>query len=93
MRWFVTVQTALLIAAPALAAPLDSELHFLGKRDAVCSVDFRRLVDFDSCLPKKVAFTSVPPAVTKVALPVCSMSCIACYWLDPDECPFTGCLV
>ncbi|PSR76743.1 hypothetical protein PHLCEN_2v8228 [Hermanssonia centrifuga] len=69
MRWFATVQTALLIAAPALAAPLDSELHFLGKRDAVCSVDFRRLVDFDSCLPKKVAFTSVPPAVTKVTLP------------------------
>ncbi|PSS30959.1 hypothetical protein PHLCEN_2v2484 [Hermanssonia centrifuga] len=71
MRWFAILQFIFIAASPVVSVPssYDTSLHFLDKRDAVCGSDFRSLVDFSSCLPNQVAFTSTPPAVTKEVLP------------------------
>lgn len=51
MMHHLSVFLALIFATtPSLAAPTP-ETHFLVKRDAVCGLDFRSLVDHDSCLP------------------------------------------
>ncbi|THG92929.1 hypothetical protein EW026_g8151 [Hermanssonia centrifuga] len=77
MRWFAILPTILFAVSPALSIPLsEPPLHLLGKRDAVCGVDFRSLVNSKSCLPKQVAFTSTPPAVTKVTLPNASAASV-----------------
>ncbi|KAI0338984.1 hypothetical protein BDW22DRAFT_1432186 [Trametopsis cervina] len=67
MLSFTIVLTALLAATFSFAAPLDPMLHSYEKRDAVCGANFRSLVNNDSCLPNKAAFTLTPPStVTKV---------------------------
>jgi len=55
----------LLSALPAFAIPTNSTLHFLSKRDNVCSLDFRNLVDTSSCTAKGISFTQNGATVTR----------------------------
>ncbi|KAI0087812.1 hypothetical protein BDY19DRAFT_953337 [Irpex rosettiformis] len=69
MRSFTIASTILLAATSALAAPLNSTLHFYGKRDAVCGLDFRALVNKAACIPTGVQFSLTPPStINKVKL-------------------------
>ncbi|KAI0091056.1 hypothetical protein BDY19DRAFT_679542 [Irpex rosettiformis] len=69
MRSFTIATTILLAATSTLAAPVNSTLHFYGKRDAVCAANFRSLVDKAECLPTKEQFTLTPPStINRVAL-------------------------
>jgi hypothetical protein len=52
-------------AHSTFAIPTNSTLHFLSKRDNVCSLDFRSLVDTSSCTAKGVSFTQNGATVTR----------------------------
>lgn len=64
MYAFAVLTNLLLLASCALAAPASQNVttHTFEKRDAVCGADFRTLVNFNDCLPKKVAYTLTPPS-------------------------------
>ncbi|KAI0802042.1 hypothetical protein BC629DRAFT_1438590 [Irpex lacteus] len=69
MRSFTATFTVFLAVTSALAAPLNSTLHFFGKRDAVCGLDFRALVNKGDCIPTGVKFALTPPStIAKVTL-------------------------
>ena len=84
MRSFTIATTVILAATSTFAAPLNSTLHFFGKRDAVCGLDFRALVNKGDCIPTGVKFTLTPPStINKVTLTVRTFPfCIA--WSSPN---------
>lgn len=61
---FILLTNLLLLASCAFAVPASSNAttHSFAKRDAVCGADFRTLVSYNDCVPKKVAFTLTPPS-------------------------------
>lgn len=85
MRSFTATFTVFLAVTSALAAPLNSTLHFFGKRDAVCGLDFRALVNKGDCIPTGVKFALTPPStIAKVTLTVSRVSnCSPCIFRLP----------